>query len=82
MCARVNGNRAALADAHPDLGFIRQQGGLFSTLNMTQQTAKRIREAYGIYFADSGRMNLAGMQPRDVQPIIEALVAEGVLPAV
>nr|WP_319387771.1 aromatic amino acid transaminase [uncultured Cohaesibacter sp.] len=82
MCARVNGNRAALADAHPDLGFVRHQGGLFSTLNMTPQTAKRMREAYGIYFADSGRMNLAGMQPGDVQPIIEALVAEGVLKAV
>nr|WP_321461833.1 aromatic amino acid transaminase [uncultured Cohaesibacter sp.] len=81
MCARVNGNRAALADAHPELAFIKRQGGLFSTLNMSSDTAKALRKNYGIYFADSGRMNLAGMQPADVEPIIKALIAEGVLQA-
>lgn len=82
MCARINENRAAFADAHPDLAFIKRQGGLFSTLNMTAETAKAIREKYGIYFADSGRMNLAGMQIADVKPIIEALIAENVLKAI
>ncbi|SFN48537.1 aromatic-amino-acid transaminase [Cohaesibacter marisflavi] len=81
MGERVNGNRAALANAHPDLAFIKEQGGLFSTLNMSAETAKKLREHYAIYFADSGRMNLAGMQPADVKPIIDALVAEGVLKA-
>ena len=79
MGERVNGNRAALANAHPDLAFIKGQGGLFSTLNMSKATAKKLREDYAIYFADSGRLNLAGMQPADVTPIIAALVAEGVL---
>ena len=82
MGARVNGNRAALAEAHPDLAFIKEQGGLFSTLNMSVETAKKLREDYAIYFADSGRMNLAGMQLADVEPIISALIAEGVLKAI
>nr|WP_321455719.1 amino acid aminotransferase [uncultured Cohaesibacter sp.] len=81
MCARVNGNRAALADAHPDLFFIRHQEGLFSTLNMSKETAKKLREVHAIYFADSGRLNLAGMQPSDAKTIVEALIAEGVLKA-
>ena len=78
----MNGNRAALAEAHPDLAFIKEQGGLFSTLNMSVETAKKLREDYAIYFADSGRMNLAGMQLADVEPIISALIAEGVLKAI
>ncbi|WP_316860144.1 aromatic amino acid transaminase [uncultured Cohaesibacter sp.] len=81
MCARVNGNRAALAEAHPDLAFVKCQGGLFSTLNMSKETAKALRQNYGIYFADSGRMNLAGMQPSDAKTIVDALITEGVLNA-
>ncbi|EJC83564.1 aspartate/tyrosine/aromatic aminotransferase [Rhizobium leguminosarum bv. trifolii WSM2297] len=79
MCQRVNGNRAALAAAAPDLAFIRQQRGLFSNLSMSKETAGALRAKHGIYMADSGRMNLAGMQPADADAIVTALRAEGCL---
>jgi aromatic-amino-acid transaminase len=79
MCDRVNGNRAALAAAAPDLAFISRQRGLFSNLSMSRETAAALRAKHGIYMADSGRMNLAGMQPADAGAIVTALRAEGCL---
>ncbi|PDT34142.1 aromatic amino acid aminotransferase [Rhizobium sp. M10] len=79
MCGRVNGNRAALAAAAPDLAFISRQRGLFSNLAMSKDMAAALRARHGIYMADSGRMNLAGMQPADAGAIVAALRAEGYL---
>ncbi|MBB4481844.1 amino acid aminotransferase [Rhizobium etli] len=79
MCERVNGNRAALAAAAPDLAFISRQRGLFSNLSMSMETAAALRAKHSIYMADSGRMNLAGMQPADADAIVTALRAEGCL---
>ncbi|TLX04248.1 amino acid aminotransferase [Rhizobium sp. MHM7A] len=79
MCERVNGNRSALAAASPDLAFIGRQRGLFSNLSMAREMAVVLRARHGIYMADSGRMNLAGMQPADADAIVAALRAEGCL---
>ncbi|MBY3595164.1 amino acid aminotransferase [Rhizobium bangladeshense] len=79
MCERVNGNRSALAAASPYLAFIGRQRGLFSNLSMAREMAVVLRARHGIYMADSGRMNLAGMQPADAGAIVAALRAEGCL---
>ena len=79
MRARINGNRAALAAADPALAFIRDQRGLFSNLAMTKPQAVALRDRHAIYCADSGRINLAGMQPADAGAIVAALKAEGCL---
>ncbi|RUM03899.1 amino acid aminotransferase [Rhizobium chutanense] len=79
MCQRINGNRSALAAASADLAFISRQRGLFSNLSMPKETAVALRANHGIYMADSGRMNLAGMQPADAGAIVAALRAEGCL---
>jgi aromatic-amino-acid transaminase len=79
MRGRINGNRDALADAHPKLAFIKRERGLFSNLHMTKGQAGAIRAKHGIYLPDSGRINLAGMQPADAPNIVAALVAEGCL---
>ena len=79
MRARINGNRAALAAADPALAFIRDQRGLFSNLSMTKPQAQALRARHAIYCADSGRINLAGMQPADAGAIVAALRAEGCL---
>jgi aromatic-amino-acid transaminase len=81
MCSRVNGNRATLAAAHPALAFIAKQRGLFSNLAISKETAAALRLKHGIYMADSGRMNLAGMQPDDAEAIVKSLYAEGALNA-
>ena len=79
MRGRINSNRAALAAEHPKLGFIRDERGLFSNLHMTKAQASAVREKHAIYLPDSGRINLAGMQPADAPAIVAALVAEGCL---
>ncbi len=79
MRGRINANREALAAAHPKLAFIRQERGLFSNLHMTKAQAGAMRATHGIYLPDSGRINLAGMQPTDAPKIVAALVAEGCL---
>jgi aromatic-amino-acid transaminase len=79
MRARINANRAALAAADPALAFIRDQRGLFSNLSMTKPQAQALRSRHAIYCADSGRINLAGMQPSDAGAIVAALKAEGCL---
>ena len=76
MRARINGNRAALAAADPTLAFIRDQRGLFSNLSMTKPQAAALRARHAIYCANSGRINLAGMQPSDAGAIVAALRAE------
>ncbi len=81
MRARINGNRAALAAADPALAFVEAQRGLFSNLFMTKAQAVGLRERHAIYCTDSGRINLAGMQPADAGPIVAALRAEGCLAA-
>ena len=81
MRARINGNRAALAEADPSLAFINGQRGLFSNLAMTKPQAQALRARHAIYCADSGRINLAGMQPSDASAIVAALRAEGCLPS-
>ncbi|MGF0538781.1 amino acid aminotransferase [Agrobacterium sp. ES01] len=77
MCARVNGNRASLASAHPSLAFIRDQRGLFSTLSMAKEQAIALRTNHAVYMANSGRMNIAGMGTDDAEAIVAALKAEG-----
>lgn len=79
MGDRIRGNRKALAAAHPELGFIAQQKGLFSTLYMSKEAAEAVRKQHGIYITGGGRMNLAGMQPTDARTIVDALVAEGAI---
>jgi aromatic-amino-acid transaminase len=79
MRARINGNREALAVADPALAFVRNQRGLFSNLAMTKPQAQALRARHGIYCTDSGRINVAGMQPSDAGAIVAALRAEGCL---
>jgi aromatic-amino-acid transaminase len=79
MRGRINANREALAAAHPKLAFVARERGLFSNLHMTPAQAQAIRERHAIYLPNSGRINLAGMQPGDAPTIVAALVAEGCL---
>ena len=82
MGDRIRNNRKALAAAHPELGFIAQQKGLFSTLSMSKDAAVAVRKKHGVYITGAGRMNLAGMQPEDAKTIVDALAAEGCISAV
>jgi len=73
--ARLAGVRTALAAAHPDLAGLARGQGLFSILSLSPDRIQRLRTEYGIYMASSGRINLAGLSQRTIQPFVDALQA-------
>ncbi|WP_298328772.1 amino acid aminotransferase [Asticcacaulis sp.] len=73
MRLRVHSLRAALAAAHPGLGFLTRQNGLFSTLPLSPEQVLSLRTQHGIYMAASGRVNLAGLATAQVPVLAAAL---------
>lgn len=73
MRLRVHSLRAALAAAHPGLGFLTRQNGLFSTLPLSPEEVLSLRTQHGIYMAASGRVNLAGLATAQVPVLAAAL---------
>jgi aromatic-amino-acid transaminase len=56
-----------------DLEPVGRQNGLFSVLPFTQDQIQAMRERHGIYFAGSGRINIAGLTSANIGKFIEAL---------
>lgn len=73
MCWRINGVRAALAEADPCFDCIEQQRGLFANLALSESAVLRLRVDHGIYLVGSGRVNLAGLRVHDVPRFVAAL---------
>jgi aspartate aminotransferase len=64
-----------LAERIPDhdFGFIRQQVGMFSFSGLTRQQVIRLRQEFAIYAVESGRINIAGINSRNLEPLCEAI---------
>lgn len=79
--ARINAMRELLATrlagnaAGTDFGFVRRQKGMFSFLGITPAQVSRLREEFGVYMLDSTRINVAGITPRNIEPLAAALHA-------
>lgn len=61
--------------AQQDFSFIIQQNGMFSFSGLSQDQVIRLRDEFGIYAVNSGRVNVAGMTPENMAPLCEAIVA-------
>lgn len=70
---RLHQVRTLLADAHPVLGPLRRQHGLFATLNLTPAQVGELRDAHAIYMPMSGRINLAGLTPANTDAFVAAI---------
>ncbi|GMN03790.1 aromatic amino acid transaminase [Erythrobacter sp. MTPC3] len=77
MRERMRQVRAALADAGTagsvDLTPLGRQNGLFSTLPVSKDQVKELREKHGIYMAGSGRINIAGLTTNNIDKFVDAL---------
>ena len=77
MRARLNHMRTALAEYQNvgavDLAAVGHQNGLFSTLNLSSEQVMAMRASHGIYMAASGRINVAGLNERNIPHFVEAL---------
>jgi len=61
--------------AQGDFSFIISQNGMFSFSGLTKDQVVRLREEFGVYAVNSGRVNVAGMTPDNMSPLCEAIVA-------
>lgn len=75
MRLRIDAMRSGLAALDPALAFLTAQKGMFSTLDLTPDQVKALREEHGVYMAGSGRIAICGLTPANLQPFAAALAA-------
>ncbi len=80
MNARMHALRALLArelDARGvgHFGWIMQQRGMFSRLDLSPDQVARLREQHHVYLAPDGRVNVAGISPTNVHHVADAIAS-------
>ena len=58
-----------------DFSFIEDQRGMFSYSGLTREQVDRLREEHSIYAVGSGRINVAGMTPGNLDQLCDAIAA-------
>ena len=84
MRGRINGMRSALRQAldgrgvqlnvHGN-GFIEQQNGMFTMSGLTKQQVAQLQAEHAIYIVGSGRINVAGITPSNLDTLCDAIAA-------
>lgn len=73
MRERINGLRGAVAAAHPALAYIGSQRGMFAILPIGADAVAALRAKRGIYMADNGRINIAGLTHANLPHFVASL---------
>ncbi len=79
MRDRINGMRNLFVDKMKDhapdhnFDFIREQRGMFSFSGLTKDQVQRLKEENAIYIVGSGRINVAGITPDNVDDLCSAV---------
>lgn len=80
MRGRITGLRKTLSDALNVQGAdviakaIRDQNGMFSTLPVTQAQAEALRAKHSVYITNSGRVNIAGANLKNIPRLADAIL--------
>lgn len=61
--------------ATENFDFILQQNGMFSFSGLNPDQVKRLRDEFGIYIVGSGRINVAGITPSNIDYLAKSIVA-------
>lgn len=61
--------------AQKDFSFVNQQKGMFSFLCITPEQVQAVRAEHSVYFVDSSRVNIAGINQQNVETLAKALVS-------
>jgi len=56
-----------------DFGFLMEQKGMFSFSGIGREEVLRLREEYGIYMSENGRINVAGMTTGNIDYLCNAI---------
>ena len=65
--------RLAEAGVKQDMGFILRQKGMFSYSGLSAERMQRLRNEFGIYGIDSGRICVAALNERNLAPVVAAI---------
>jgi aspartate aminotransferase len=68
-------NKLAENGAQKDFSFVNQQKGMFSFLCISTEQVKAVRADHSVYFVDSSRVNIAGINLTNVDALAKALVS-------
>ncbi|MCC6201755.1 MAG: aspartate/tyrosine/aromatic aminotransferase [Gammaproteobacteria bacterium] len=81
MRERLNGMRREVAAAinarqqQRDFGFIAGQYGMFSFLGLSVEQIRRLRNEFSIYMVETSRINVAGLNPGNIDYFADAVAA-------
>lgn len=81
MRDRINGMRRQFVEflrekgVPGDYSFMQDQRGMFSFSGLGQQQVEMLRQRYAIYIVGSGRINVAGLTPANIDYICESIGA-------
>ncbi len=79
MRDRINGMRKLLVEKLAEKGvpgdytFISSQRGMFSFSGLSKDHVRALRERHSVYIVDSGRINVAGITPSNVDRLTESI---------
>jgi aspartate aminotransferase len=78
---RLNGQRRLLVEklkergTRSDFSFIANECGMFSFLGLSREQVVRLREEFHVYMVESSRINVAGVNSRNVDYIVDSIAA-------
>ncbi|KZX56783.1 aromatic amino acid aminotransferase [Halioglobus sp. HI00S01] len=80
MCGRINDLRKAIRDKleaaiQRDFAFIENEKGMFSFLGLSAEQAIRLREEHSVYMLNSSRINIAGVNAKNIDHFASAVAA-------
>ncbi|MBU3022762.1 amino acid aminotransferase [Aestuariibacter sp. A3R04] len=61
--------------ANRDFSFLNTQKGMFSFLCISPEQVREVRSKHSVYFVDSSRVNIAGINQQNVDALAKALVS-------
>jgi aromatic-amino-acid transaminase len=67
--------RLAERGVQRDFSFIAKQKGMFSYSGLDLNAVRRLRSEFGVYIVDSGRICVAAMNDKNIEPVTEAIAA-------
>jgi len=80
MRLRIRGMRMQMVDllaqhgAKRDFSFVGRQRGMFSYSGLTVEQVARLKNEFGIYALDTGRICVASLNQRNIEAVVKAIV--------
>jgi aspartate aminotransferase len=60
---------------HHDFSFLLPQLGMFSFSGLKPEQVDRLRDEHGIYMVRTGRINVAGITSKNIDPLCRAVAS-------